>query len=307
MGGELAVQLKPEEVERFFAIWRPLLLFVNGRLRLSPALLRYGADERWDAREVLKVRDAMWADDSLREAFIAENPAGLPAKDLAVVDAWKHRKAGKFFVLKHLKRHSVFVGEDSAVYGVLGLTNPLSEVVPFSPCLAEAVLLPFDGRIIYDSLLVPYNVVIGPGYRRDLEHTYQDARERGAVVASLGQAGPADPEAEREAARSTEARVLDAFRKHLLRSGLSPKVAERDAAGIAAFAEGCLLKRTHPRSLRDFGPDDVRDFAAHLEAAGERPKEALLGRKRFLRFLRDTGRMDYRAAEKALGVLKGKG
>ena len=301
------MQLRPEEVERFYAIWKPLLLFVNRRLRLVRAMLRPDFAGPWDIRKVKKTRDALWADDSLREAFIAENPAGLPPEDLAVVDGWKHRKAGNFFVFKHLKRYSILVGEDSAVYGVLGLASTLAEVVPFTPCYVEAVLLPFDGRVIYDSLLAPYNVHFGGGYRRDLEHTYQDANERGAVVTSLSPAGPAGPEAEREAAGSTDARVLDAFRKHLLRSGLSPKVAERGAAGVAAFAEEYLLQGPHPRSLRDFGPADVRGFVTHVEAAGERRKETLLGLKRFLRFLRDTGRMDYHAAEKALGVLKGKG
>jgi hypothetical protein len=165
------------------------------------------------------------------------------------------------------------------------------------------VLLPFDGRIIYDSLIVPFNVMLGPGVRRSLEQTYRDAKERGAIITSLAPAGSADPERERETAQSTEARVLDAFRKHLLRSGLSVKVAERDAASAAAFAETYLLQQTHLRSLRDFGPDDVRGFIE----AGEQRKETLLGLKRFLRFLRDTGRMDYRAAEKCLGVLKGKG
>jgi hypothetical protein len=300
---ESAVQLNPEEVRRFYAIWQPLMLFVNRRLRLAPSMLRRGFDGPWDASEVKKIRDAMWADDSLREAFVAENPAALSADDLAIVDAWKYRKAGKFFLVKHLKKYSIMVGDDSTVYGVLGLTNPLSEVVPFTPCYADAVLLPFDGRIIYDSLIVPFNVAFGPGVRRDLEQTYRDAKERGAIITSLSPAEPADPEREREAAQSTEAKVLDAFRKHLLRSGLSLKVAERDAASVAAFAERRLLQQTHPRSLRDFGPNEVRGFVAHLKATGEQRKETLLGLKRFLRFLRDTGRMDYRDAEKCLGAL----
>jgi hypothetical protein len=301
------VQLNPEEVRRFYAIWQPLILFVNRRLRLVPSMLRPGFDDLWNPNEVKKIRDAMWADDTLREAFVAENPAALSPEDLAIVDAWKYRKAGKFFLVKHLKKYTVLIGDNSTVYGVLGLTNPLSEVVPFVPCYADAVLLPFDGRIIYDSLIVPFNVLLGPGIRRGLEQTYRDAKERGAIITTLLPAGPADPESERETAQSTEAKVLDAFRKHLLRSGLSLKVAERDAASVAAFAETYLLQQTHPRSLRNFGPDDVRGFVAHIETTDEPRKDILLGLKRFLRFLRDTGRMDYRAVEKCLGTLKGKG
>jgi hypothetical protein len=128
------VQLNPEEVRRFYAIWQLLILFVNRRLRLVPSMLRPGSDDLWNPNEVRKIRDAMWADDALREAFIAENPAALSPEDLAIVDSWKDRKAGKFFLVKHLKKYPVLVGDDSAVYGVLGLTNALSEVVPFIPC-----------------------------------------------------------------------------------------------------------------------------------------------------------------------------
>ena len=280
------MQLNPEEVRRFYVLWQPLILFVNRRLRLVPSMLRPGSDDLWNPNEVRKVRDAMWANDSLREAFIAENPAALFPEDLAIIDSWKDRKAGKFFLVKQLKKYTVLVGDDSAVYGVLGLTNPLSEVVPFIPCIADAVLLSFAGRIIYDSLIVPFNIMLGPGVRRSLEQTYRDAKERGAIITSLPPEGPADPERERETAQSTEAKVLDAFRKHLLRSGLSLKVAERDAASVAAFAETYLLQQTHPRLLRDFGLDDVRGFVAHVKAAGEQRKETLLGLKRFLRLAR---------------------
>ncbi len=139
------------------------------------------------------------------------------------MESWGRRKAGKFFVAKHLKKYSILIGEGEAVYGVLGLASTLTEVVPFTPCYAEAVLLPFDGRIIYDSLLAPYNVLLGSGYRRDLERTYKDAKERGAIITSLSPAGPADPEEEREAARSTETKVLDAFRKHLCSPSLESR------------------------------------------------------------------------------------
>jgi hypothetical protein len=301
-----AMQLTPAEVARFYAIWKPLILFVNRRLRLAPDMLRPDFEGPWDVRQVKTIRDAMWADDSLREAFVAENPAGLSPADLALLGSWDCRKAGKFFVVKHLKKYSVFVGAESEVYGVLGLASPLDEVVPFTPCYVAAVLLPFDGRIIYDSVMAPYHITFGPGYRRSVEEAYQDAKERGAIITSLAPAGPADPEDERQSARATDARVLDAFRKHLLVSGLSPRVAERDAAGVAAFAEEHLLLRPQARSLRDFGPDDVRAYAAEVEATGGRHKDVLLGLKRFLRFLRDTGRMDYEAAEEALGALKGR-
>src|SRR5262249_7876534 len=106
-------------------------------------------------------------------------------------------------------------------------------------------------------------------------------------------------------------KVLEAFRTHLFRSGLSPKVVERDLANVAAFAEGYLLGRPGAGSLREFDSGDVSGYPSQLHATGtlkEAPRqEALTTLKRFVRCLRDTERMDYDAAEYTLDVLKGRG
>ena len=69
-----------------------------------------------------------------RDAYVAENPAELSEADLAIVRGWRHRVAGTFYVMKHLRRHSLFVSDaDSTVYAVLGLVSSIAEVVPFTP------------------------------------------------------------------------------------------------------------------------------------------------------------------------------
>jgi hypothetical protein len=100
-------------------------------------------------------------------------------------------------------------------------------------------------------------------------------------------------------------RALEAFRKHLYQTGLSPKVVERDIASAAAFADA-LADRPEPGSLRDFEADDLREFADSLRSAsGTKGKQALTGLTRFLRFLRDTGRVDYDRADRMLKQLRG--
>jgi hypothetical protein len=303
------MQLPPPQVERFYSIWKPLIRFVNERLGLVPGLATGEEGDPWNVQEVARVRDALWANDALREAFVAENPAGLPAEDLAIVASWRHRRAGEFYVLRQLKKYTVFLDtKGPTVYGVLGLASPLDEVVPFMPCYVKAVLLPFEGVIVYDSLINSYNITFGKGIRTSLEESYRDAKERGAIVTSLLPAGPASREQEQEAARSTDARVLEVFRTHLFRSGLSPKVVERDVATAAAFADEHLVSLPEPRSLRDFGPAQVEGYLARLRtdpAVKEaRRRQVLTGMKRFLGFLRDTDRMDYDSAGAALDAIK---
>src|SRR5436309_1344092 len=130
----------------------PLMLFVNRRRRIVPDMLPADFDGPWLPSQVVQIRDALWADDSLLEAFVAKNPAKLPAEDLEIAASWRHRREGDFFFLRQLKKYSIFIAaKESAVYGVLGLASTLDEVVPFIPCYARAVLLPFEDRIIYDS------------------------------------------------------------------------------------------------------------------------------------------------------------
>jgi hypothetical protein len=305
------MKLPDSQVERFYAIWRPLILFANERLGVVPGLPAGDGVESWDVSEVVKIRDALWADDSLREAFLAENPAKLSPEDLAIVESWRHRRAGAFFVLRHLQKYSIFIAEKpSAVYGVLGLVSPLAEVLPFVPCCTKAILLPFETHIIYDSLLVPYNIYFGKGIRSSLERTYKDAKERGAILTSLLPASaPPSRSAAVEAVRASNAKVLAAFRARLFAANLSAKVVERDVANVTAFAEGYLLDRPEPRSLRDFHSDDLLRYLSQVHAAAGkgRPKAVPLSFKRFIRFLRDTERLDYDVAEYLLEMLKGHG
>lgn len=163
----------------------------------------------------------------------------------------------------------------------------------------KAVLIPFTDRVIYDSLLVPYRVQLGPGIRADLEHRYADARERGAFVTSLPRSpASADP----AVVQSSNGKVMAAFRAHLFGSGLSERVVGRDAATVEQLAQR-LLDRSPPASLRELDADAIRWFLSQ----GGHDRNMFTGLKRFVRFLRDTERMDFDQATDALELLSGRG
>jgi hypothetical protein len=302
------MRLSPEQVAHFYAVWQPLLLYVNQKLRVEPSMLDARTDEPWDVQKVYPIREALWANDHLREAYIAENPAGLSPADLAIVGSWRHRVAGTFCIYRHLKRHSILIkdGPDE-VYGVLGLASGLDELTPFTPCYVKTVLLPFEGRIIYDSFVVAYNVYLGPGIRRSLADTYKDAKECGAIHTSLPPEGPASREEGQAKAHAVDARVMEAFRQHLYQAGLSTRVVERDIATASAFAEH-LAAGAEPRSLRDLDSRAPAGYLDTLRSEGSmeaQHRQARTSLNRLLRFLRDTGRMDPDSAHDALELLKG--
>jgi hypothetical protein len=294
------MQLPPEQTERFYRIWLALLHYVNKERQLVPTFSSVAEEAAIPTSDALQLRDALWADDPLLESFIATNPAKLLPADLVLVGSWRYRLAGNFFVLRHLKKYSLFLSEGSShIYGVLGLVSPIEEVVGFTvPVYVQAVLLPFEDKIIYDSLLMPYRITFGSGIRGRLNETYRNVQEREGVTTTLLPAETSTSEL-RNAVLASNSKILGTFRKDLARRGLSQNMVEQHAGNIEAFAQSYLLEQEPARRLLDMTSEDVQ---AYLRAAGN--KTTTTSFKRFVRFLADTGRMDYEQAEPLQDFLK---
>ncbi|MBI4703379.1 MAG: hypothetical protein HY744_19875 [Deltaproteobacteria bacterium] len=183
--------LDAAETERFYRIWCALLSFANEHLQLVAPLPARPAPGSLNTADAATVRDGLWKNDALLERFVTENAADLGPPDLATVASWCHRVSGDFFVVRHLKRYSMFLqpGPPDHVYGVVGMATPLADLLPsFAlPIMLQAVLLPFDGRIIYDSLFSARNVVFGRGARRNLLESARRARSREGIITTLGE------------------------------------------------------------------------------------------------------------------------
>jgi hypothetical protein len=295
--------LPPDQTERFYRIWFALLRYVNDRRRLVAPFPPTWGEAPLPTEDAFALRNALWADDALRERFVADNPARLAPADLVLVAGWRHRLEGDFIIERYLKAHTVFLSEGSPAraYGVLGLVSPVEEIIETPlPVYVQAVLLPFEGRIIYDSLLAPYPIAFGPGIRRSLREAYRDAQEREGVLTALSPpAPPPGPEARRAALRGRAGLVLAAFRKDLLRAGLSPATAEQHVAAVAAFMDDHLLGQTPPRGLLDLTRQDLRAYLTTTGRAANR-----VSFRRFVRFLSATGRLDYDLADDLAAYLR---
>jgi len=181
------MRLAPSQVQRFYSIWKPLLLYTNERHKLVP---RMSFDDPECIPDIQKLREAVWKDDAVLDMFALENPTGLPKEDLSLVKSWQHRVAGKFFILRQLKKHAIFMA-DNRVYAVLALESFFEELVPQIPAYVEAILLPFEGQIIYDTLLAPYPIVFGRGIQANMKEEYMAAKKRGEIIETLNTELPA--------------------------------------------------------------------------------------------------------------------
>ena len=53
------------------------------------------------------------------------------------------------------------------------------------PILVNAILIPFEDKIIYDSLLVPYNVSFGCGAKKGFNEEYREIKDKFGIITSL--------------------------------------------------------------------------------------------------------------------------
>jgi len=186
------MNLTADEGKLFYDLYAVLLSFVNRKLKLS-------SEQFSDSREYTStppeartaIREALFARRELIDEFVHDNPANLKADELEIVASWKHALPGKFCVLRYLKKYTVFLtsgGSPNRAYGVLGLADPLEAVIgPRLPRLVTTVLLPFQGKIIYDGLVSGYNITFGGGIKRTLNEEYKQAKETFGIVTSLGE------------------------------------------------------------------------------------------------------------------------
>jgi hypothetical protein len=118
-----------EDGKRFYELYAALLSFANRKLEVSPMQFS-------DAREYtvappearVAIRNALFAQRELIDEFVHDNPMKLEAVDLAIIATWKNAVVGNFYVMRYLKKYTVFLlsdGSPKKVFGVLGLADPL--------------------------------------------------------------------------------------------------------------------------------------------------------------------------------------
>jgi hypothetical protein len=186
------MKLSDDEVKLFYKVWLTMLAHMNDRhkvIALGPG--PDGEPVPVRTEDLIKIRDAMWESPGWIDNYLADPDGGLETEEeREIVEGWReHFVRGKFVVMKHTAKHSVLMKGDR-LYGVCGITDSLEETFPVRPpFMMETVLLPFKGKIIYDSLVVRYNVVFGPGMRSSFKRECNELKRVHGITEVLG----ADP------------------------------------------------------------------------------------------------------------------
>ncbi len=183
------MHLSAEAFQQFARIQSALNNFIYAQLQQAAGRPAVTPFRDLPLEKQLEVRDAFVAKPEYVERFVAENPGNLSSEDLQVALGWRRPVAGAFYLLRHLKKYSIFLSatEVPVAYGVVGLTVPIEDIIHSShlPLLVITVLLPLHDQIVYDGLLGSKNVHFGPGIRKSLNADYNAAKERFGIITAL--------------------------------------------------------------------------------------------------------------------------
>jgi len=261
------MNLTPDEGKLFYDLYAALLSFVNRKLEVSSEQFSDSAEYTSTPPEArVAIRDALFEHRELIDEFVAENPEKLKADELEIVGTWKHALPGKFYIFRYLKKYTVFLtsgGSPNKAYGVLGLADPMKEVIgPYLPRLITTVLLPFQDKIIYDGLVSGYNITFGGGMKRMLNEEYKQAKESFGIITSLGEEAVSEQKKPKKRSRKAT-------------TGVGGRSASAQAKAIAEE-----LTEMTDAFCREFLNEEYADLCRKLAAAlaRKRPSPLLRGK-----------------------------
>jgi hypothetical protein len=181
------MKLSAHEAFLFFKLMIPLQFFVQKKLGVLENIETFEDYKNTSFGEKFKVRNSLFDNIHLIDEFIDENPHDIPLKELAVCASWKRFIKGEFYIERHLKTSTIFIGEDDKVYSVIGLTDSLEKIFPkyLIPQISFAILLPFQHKIVADGFFSANQMYLGGNIKTDLKNIYNRAKKIGSIVIEI--------------------------------------------------------------------------------------------------------------------------
>lgn len=178
-------QLSPDDCRLFYETWYGLLGYVNERKNVIRARIKPEYPNTVSDMIMYKVREKLWDNPEIIDDYI--NETDLPQEKIEILKSWRaNHKKGKFIILEYQPEYAVFIGPDEQgedrLYGVKGLSNPIANVVQQElPVMIETTLLPFKGKIIYDSFIAAMPVKFEQGAKKAFREMYDNAIKHGII------------------------------------------------------------------------------------------------------------------------------
>lgn len=185
-------QVEADRGNRFLDLYMRLLGYVNDEFGVIDGVASHRDVIDRPAQDIQPIREALYENDTERLIgdYVAENPDGLSAEELAKVEAWTAFEFGEFMVVRHLDDYAVFLEweEPPRAFGVKAVWGEFAEFwsegdLPLS--VTHTVLLPFEERIVTDLWMRVRRIVFGGSMSENINDSYEEAKHRLGIIESL--------------------------------------------------------------------------------------------------------------------------
>ena len=184
--------LKEEERGLFFKLYFDLLYCANKKHEVVEDFGNSRFPKSINTSQAYLIREEIFENPTWIDEYIEDYGEILNAEEIELVISWrKHFIHDSFYIMQHLTKYTVLMRDtdesETRLYGVTGLNHPISELYEKSalPAMIRGLLLPFNGKIIYDGIFAGYNLRIGPGIRSTLNSAYKSAKEKFGIIENL--------------------------------------------------------------------------------------------------------------------------
>lgn len=181
-----SAQLSSDECRLFYETWYGLMGFVNERKHVINTKIKPEYPNPVSDMMVHKVREVLWERPELIDDYLSETE--LPQEKKDILNLWRTKhKRGMFFILEYQPEYAIAIapnehGEDR-LYGIKGISNSMAFTLRRElPVQIETVLLPFKGKIIYDSFMGSIPVGFLSGAKAAFREMHDNALKHGIIT-----------------------------------------------------------------------------------------------------------------------------
>jgi hypothetical protein len=183
------MNLSQSDIELFYKLWCTLIWSINQKHKIVAAFKKPVYGKRINEEPFIAIRPKLWENPQWIDEFLSENANELNDREREILKGWRKNFINdQFIVVKHLKNYTVFMTykEPAKLYGVWGISNHIRESTMYdTPYMVNAILLPFEDKIIYDGFLGTYAVSFGKGIRDSIKNSYEKAKETTGIIETI--------------------------------------------------------------------------------------------------------------------------
>lgn len=179
--------LTDKEFKDYIEAHLDFLYYIGKRTGLLDKSMNFMAFKNLGFKVKFQCRDRFLKNPKILNDYLARHVEDFDTERIKIFEGFRKRISGNFVILKYLKNHAVFIDlNTSKVYLVKALGDRFDKLIPGTPKMVKATILPLKDKIIYDGFLEPFKIKFGKAFKNALNMTYKNAKEKNELITEIG-------------------------------------------------------------------------------------------------------------------------